>query len=223
MRLSGFLARLLPCARPYLGMNCVQVLQHLPGACPLPPRSHRNAQCRVLAEDEVLAFAVDPALDLDEAWVRRAFARGAVCLGAVECGRLLGYTWLAFGDTPYARGVWLELDSGLRYSHKSFVRPGYRGLRIIQALHALADRTELWRGRRASVSLVDADNHPSLCSLQRAGSLTLGYAVYTMIFGAVIVWRSAGVRRAGIRLYAPRPAGADRMQPWPHQSPHSSA
>ncbi|HEX2197969.1 MAG TPA: hypothetical protein VHG88_05005 [Burkholderiales bacterium] len=192
------------------GITRVQVLQHRPGEGAFAPRCHRNVACRVLAQDEVLAFAVDTALELDEAWVRSEFALGAVCLGAVEGGRLLGYTWLAY------------VDADLRYSHKSFVRPGYRRQRVLSALHALADRTELWRGRRASVSFVEADDATSL-ALQRAGSRSLGYAVYAKVFGTLIAWRSAGVRRAGIRLYAPPPAGADRMQPWPDQSPHSSA
>jgi GNAT superfamily N-acetyltransferase len=225
MRLSGSLARrLLPRMRRYLGVNFLRVMQYECGDGGGIPRSERNAECRVLSEDEVLAFAVDPELELDEQWVRGAFARGAVCLGAVDSGRLLGYAWLAFCDTPYARGVWIHLDPDMRYLHKSFVRPGYRGQRIIHALHAFADRPELWRGRHASVNFVEADNFASLAALQRVGSRTLGYAAYARIFGAVVAFRSLGVRRAGIRLSAPPPAGAaDRMAAWPDRNPPSCA
>ncbi|HEX6266969.1 MAG TPA: hypothetical protein VFZ81_08725 [Burkholderiales bacterium] len=198
----------------WLGIHVLRVMQHEYGDGGVVPRSHRNVACRVLGEEEVLAFAVDPALELDEQWVRSAFARGALCLGAVENGRLLGYTWLGFRDTPCAAGVWIALDASLRYAHRSFVRPGYRRQRIVQALRALAERPEQWRGRRASVSVDEA----------RPGASTLGYAACATIFGILIALRSPGLRRAGIRFYAPPPARiADRMQAWPDRSPHSSA
>jgi hypothetical protein len=224
VRLKGSLARrLLPRARRYLGMNFLHVLEHGVGDAARAADPQRRLECRPLGEDEVLAFAADPALDLDPRWVRSAFARGAVCLGALKDRKLVGYTWLAYGDTPYAAGVWIELDPSLRYSHKSFVRAEYRGQRIIQALHALADRPELWRGRRASVNFVDADNFASLAALERAGARTLGYATYAKIFGALISFRSPGLRRAGIRLCAPPARIADTMQAWPDRSPRSSA
>jgi GNAT superfamily N-acetyltransferase len=225
MRLSSSIAkRLLPRMRRYLGMNCLRVLQYECGEGGGIPRSQRNAECRVLSEDEVLAFAADPELELDEQWVRGAFARGAVCLGAVDNGRLLGYTWLAFCDTPYTSGVWIHLDPAMRYLHKSFVRPGYRGQRIIHALHAFADRPDLWRGRHASINFVDVDNFASLAALQRVGSRTLGYATYARIFGTVIAFRSPGLRRAGIDLYAqPARRIADRMRAWADPDRQSSA
>ncbi len=222
MRVS--LARsILSRMRRYLGMNCVLVLQSEPGALRALPL-HPRMQCRQLAEREVLAFAADPYLRLDERWVRAAFARGAACLGALESGRLVAYTWIAFGDTQYAPGVWIGLDRSLRYVYKSFVRPEYRGRRIIHALHALAERPELWGGRRASVSFVDADNFASLAAFERTGARVLGHATYAKIFGAVIAFRSAGLRRAGISLYAaPQRLAADRIEPWLLQDPRSSA
>jgi hypothetical protein len=225
VRLTGALTRrLLPRARRYFGMNFVHVLRQEEGDASRAARGQRRVVCRQLAESEVLALAADPGLELQPQWVRAAFERGAVCLGAFKSGRLVGYSWLAYGDTPYAAGVWIELDAGLRYSFKSFVRPEYRGQRILQALHAFADRPELWRGRRASVSFVNADNFASLAALQRAGARTLGCATYARIFGALISFRSSGLRREGIRLCPPPPARiADTMQAWPDRSPRSSA
>lgn len=225
MRLSGPLVkRLLPRARRYFGVNFVHVLQQDRGDARRAVGTRHPIQCRELDEDEVLAFAADPALELDRQWVRETFARGAVCLGALKDGRLVGYSWLAYGGTPYAAGVWVEIDRSLRYSYKSFVRPEYRGQRIIQALHALGDRPELWRGRRASVSFVTSDNFASLSSLERVGARVVGYASYARVFGMLVAFRSPGVRRAGIRLRPPPPAGiADTMPAWPDRSPRSSA
>jgi hypothetical protein len=224
MRLSGPLVRqLLPRARRYLGMNVLHVLRQDKGDAARAVGKRHTIQCRPLAEEEVLAFAADPALELDRQWVRETFTRGAVCLGALKDGRLVGYSWLAYGGTPYAAGVWVEIDRSLRYSYKSFVRPEHRGQRIIQALHALGDRPELWRGRRASVSFVTSDNFASLSSLERAGARVVGYASYARVFGMLLAFHSPGVRRAGIRLRPP-PAGiADTMQAWPDRSPRSSA
>jgi hypothetical protein len=220
----GSLARwLLPRMRRHLGMNCLRILERTPGMASAA-RTPAGIACRVLAEKEVVAFAADRALDMDAQWVRNAYARGALCLGALQNGRLAGYTWLAYGDTPFARGVWIALDPALRYSYKSFVRPECRGQRIIQALHAFADQPALWRGRRRSIDFVAAENFASLSALDRTGARTLGYVTYVRLFGALIAFRSAGMRRAGIGLYAP-PARriADRMRAWLDPSQRSSA
>jgi hypothetical protein len=208
----------------WLGIHRLRVLQYELGEGGGIPRSHRNAECRLLTEEEALAFAVDPALGLEEQWIRDAFARGELCLAALDGGQLLGYAWLAFGDAPCAGGVWTRLGPGVRQVHAMFVRPGYSAPRIAHALNALAERAPLWHGRRVTVSFVDADEYAALMPLQRAGARTLGHVVCARLFGTVVAWRSAGVRRAGLRFCAPPPGAiADRMEPWFRQSPPSSA
>jgi GNAT superfamily N-acetyltransferase len=208
----------------WLGIHWLRVLQYELGEDGGIPRSHRNAQCRLLSEEEALAFAVDPALGLEEQWIREAFARGELCLAALEGGRLVGHAWIAFGDAPCGGGVWARLGPGLRHVHAMFVRPGYSARRIAHALNAHAERAPLWHGRRVTVTFVEAHEYAALLPLQRAGSRTLGHVVCARLFGKVVAWRSAGVRRAGLRFCAP-PAGAiaDRMEPWLQQSPPSSA
>lgn len=220
----GSLARwLLPRMRRHFGISCLRILQRKPGVASAAP-APAGIECRALTEQETASFAADPALHMDVQWVRSAYARGTVCVGALQRGRLVGYTWLAYGDTPYARGVWIALDPSLRYSHKSFVRPEWRGQRIIRALHAHADQPAFWRRRRSSIDFVAAENFASLSALDRTGARTLGYVIYVRLFGALIAFRSAGVRRAGIWLYAP-PARriADRMRACLDQSQRSSA
>ena len=195
--------RLLPRARRYLGMGFLRVMHYRVGDAARASVERRGVVCRELSEPEVLAFAEDAALRLPAPWVKAAFGRGSICVGALRDGRLLGYTWLSYADTPYAPGVWVRLPPAVRYSCKDFVRPEHRGQRILQALHAFADRPELWRGRRASVSLVDADNFASLTALARAGARMLGHATYARIFGAVVAWHSPGLLRAGVCVGAP--------------------
>lgn len=211
--------------RRYLGINVVRVLQRELGCAALgyvaQPRCARNIECRVLSEQEALGFASDPQLELTPPWVRNAYAGGGVCIAAIESGRLLGYTWLAFGVTRYAGGVSIRFDGRFRYSYKSFVRPECRGQRIAQALHALADRPDLRRGRSYALNFVELDNHPSLAALERAGSRTLGYAAYAKCFGMVVAVRSPAVKRAGIQLYGRRfyeyiwARIAARIRAWP--------
>ena len=194
--------------RRYLGIHVVRVLQRELGCAALGYAAQRpcarNIECRVLSEHEALKFANDPQLELTPAWVRNAYAGGGLCLGAIEGGRLVGYTWLAFGVTRYASGVSIRFDDSFRYSYKSFVRPECRGQRIAQALHALADRPDLRRDRSSALNFVDLDNDASRAALERAGSRTLGYAAYAKCFGLVVAVRSPAVKRAGIHLCGPR-------------------
>ena len=200
--MAGWIRDLLPRLRRYLGINVVVVVRRaLAGEA--PSRAPAGVACRALSEALVVAFSTDPQLELSEPWIRDAYARGSDCLGAFAGGQLVGYTWVAFGDTPYEDGVWIRLDERLRYTCKSFVRPEWRGRRIIQALHAAADRPELRRGRHFTVAFVNADNHASLAALARAGSRPVGFIAYLKGFGGVLALRSPGVKRAGITLYKP--------------------
>jgi hypothetical protein len=208
--------KLLSWLRRYAGMHFLRVLQRELGAAAPATCTRPGIECRVLSEYEVLEFAHDPALELAPGWICNAYANGGVCLGAIEGGRLVGYTWLAFCDTRFARGVCVGFDAQFRYSYKTFVRPEYRGARISPALHALADCPELRRGRCRAINLVEADNRASRLALERAGSRTLGYAIYFRCFGMLIVLRSAALRRAGVGFYRPtRRRMAARMRAWP--------
>ena len=212
--------KLVSWMRRYLGVNVLRVLQRDLGGAASLPCGRPNLECRVLGEYEALAHALDPQLELRQEWVRNAYAQGGVCLGALEDGRLLGYTWLAYGDTRYTGGVWVQLGARFRYSYKSFVRPECRGQRIAQALHALADQSELRRGRCFAMNLVELDNCSSFAALQRAGSRSIGYAGYAKCFGLLLTFRTPGVARAEIRFYRPTRARiAARMRAWqlPHQ------
>lgn len=204
MRLARLLLKkLLPRLRRYIGVNVVLVLRRVLAGAPRVPCARADLECRPLGEAEALALAADPRLELSEQWIRQAYARDCICLGALVHGQLLGYTWLAFGDTPYEDRVWIGFDERLRYSYKSFVRPECRGERIMQSLHAVADRPELRRGRHFTVTFVNADNEASLAALERSGSRRIGFAVYARWFGLVLAYRSSGLKRAGISLYKP--------------------
>lgn len=162
-----------------------------------------DVSVRLLEEGEVLAHCADPRMDLREAQVRGAFARGNRCLGAFIEGRLVGYNWLAYGPTPHLGGVWARFGEALRYSYKTYVHPDFRGRRIAQALHAFADDPALREGKRYALNFVDIDNLPSFAALERSGSRIAGYAGYLLWCGRMIAFRSPGASRHGFAFYRP--------------------
>src|SRR5262245_29782163 len=62
-----------------------------------------------VGEAEVLGHCADPELELSPTSVRTSFARGDLCIGALQEGRLLGYVWFAFGATPESGGTWIGI------------------------------------------------------------------------------------------------------------------
>ena len=199
--------------RRHLGINVVRVFERELGRAARIDSACSNLECHVLSEAEAVGQCGDAELELNEGFVRAAYANGGVCLGAFVEGRMVGYNWLGYSATLIAEGVCVEFGQALRYSYKSFVRPAYRGRRIVQALHRLADEPALQRGRKFAMNFVHTDNLPSIASLEHAGSRTVGYALFARCFGSVLSFSSTGARRRGIRFCSPRPASASARPP----------
>jgi len=150
--------------------------------------------------------------------VRAAFERGDLCIGALDGARLVGYLWIGFSATPHVGGVWVDFNPRARYSYKSFVRPAYRGRRIVQGLYVVADDLCHRRGRRFLIHFVDADNRASLAAVLRSGSRRVGYACYLRWPGVFAAWRSPGAARYGFRFCRPQPEWrADAVKPLIYQ------
>ncbi len=192
--------------RRHFGFNLIKVMQRELGRATRLPSECPGVQCRVLSLEEAVSLCADPGLELDDAWVRDAYQRGGVCLGAFSpdgsnAPRLVGYNWLAYEPTRIAPGVWVEFAAECRYSYKTFVRPEHRGQRIAQALHALADDPSLRRGRTSALNFVHSDNHPSVVALERSGSRCAGYVAYVQVLGKVLALSSPGAKACGVRFY----------------------
>jgi GNAT superfamily N-acetyltransferase len=155
---------------------------------------------RVLTGDELLAHCADAELELSARQVRAAYARGDVCVGALENGVLVGYTWSGFGRAPHVEGIWVEVEVQARYNHKTFVRSAWRGKRIAAGLALAADALCLDRGLHRSISLVETHNRASLRAFGRVGYRAAGIAGYVQICGRLLAFRSPGARRHGVRF-----------------------
>lgn len=156
--------------------------------------------CRILEEQDLLAYCADPELDLREQAVRAALAAGEVCVGALEDGRLAGYLWYSFGRAAHVEGVRVEVGPRLRYAYKVHVRPGARGRGIARALIVRGARLCPRRGRDLGASFVAPDNRPSLRAYAAAGWRRAGYAGYLRSLGRFSAFGSAGAVRLGARF-----------------------
>ena len=151
-------------------------------------------------ESEMLGYCNEPQLELRPELVIAAYARGDACLGVLDGDELVGYVWLGYGATPHTDTVWVEFDPAARYSYKKYVRPGYRGQRIAQALNAFADEPEFRRGRQFTLSFVGIENRASYKAAVRSGALTVGYAGYLRWAGLTVPFRSPGARKHAFRF-----------------------
>src|SRR5262245_12305979 len=97
-RLAGLLQR-------YIGLYLYRVMARPLEGRDLAPNG--PVRFALLDEAEVLGHAADPELELSASSVRASFARGDLCVGALEAGRVLGYVWFAFAATPESGGTWV--------------------------------------------------------------------------------------------------------------------
>jgi GNAT superfamily N-acetyltransferase len=185
----------------YGGLYVYRVLVRPLEATPREAAAPEGMCFRVLSEAELLAQCADPELELPEDSARAAFARGDVCVGALEGARLLGYAWVAFGATPESHGVWVDRAAGACYSYRHFVRPECRGRRIAARLLPAADELCAQRGLSRCLTLIYTFNQASIRASERSGSLTVGYAAWITLFGGLLSWRSPGAKRHGLRFF----------------------
>jgi GNAT superfamily N-acetyltransferase len=194
-------ARAVGWLQRHLGLTLCRVVSR--PLDPAPSDHGRLAHVRyaVMKADELIAHCADRELELSSAQVRAAFARGDLCVGALDGETLVGYEWFAFGPTPHVKGVCVEFDFGARYGYKQFVRPAYRGRRIAAGLSSHGDYWCMRRGCNRTVAFIQLENFASWRASARLGSRTVGYAGYLDLFGVVLPFRTRGARDLGFRFY----------------------
>lgn len=156
-----------------------------------------------MRENELLAFGAEAALDLVASKVRESFARGDLCVGALEGAKLVGYCWFAFSAAPLLDGVWIDFPAQLVYTYKSYVCPAFRGRGVAARLYCFPDPILRERGRTAAFIIVESHNRPSISAARRSGFASAGMAGYVLRDGGIVSWRSSLARRGAIRLVGP--------------------
>ncbi len=77
---------------------------------PISPEHAARFEFRQLTLDETLQASQNPALDLTSDFIRAAFARGDICLGAYENQNLVAYAWRSLNSAPVANGLWFRVE-----------------------------------------------------------------------------------------------------------------
>ena len=207
------LARLFNLLRRYLGIEAGRVLRR-PLDTKKPPAAPDDLRFVVMDEAQLLPYCEDPELDLRADRVRASFARGEVCIGALDGERLAGYHWYALGAAPHSEDVWVRVGSGCAYSYKKFVHPAYRGRRVALGVNASPQTL----GVSHSMSFIHFDNVPSWRSASRGGSRVLGYAGFWRIGRWFFAFATPGAKRAGFAFFS---RGATAAAPFPRPAPAS--
>jgi GNAT superfamily N-acetyltransferase len=158
---------------------------------------------RQLAESDVLLLCSDADLDLRPESVRAAYARGDLCIAALDGGRLVGYCWLAFEPLPHLDGVWVGFGPDVAWTYKSLVRSSHRGRGIARLLYRYADERCRERGRSASIICVESHNSPSIAAARRAGYEDDGWSAYLARNSGLRAWLSPRARRRGVAFFRP--------------------
>lgn len=165
------------------------------------PASQPQREYKVLTEAELVRFSRDPDLEMAEEFVRAAYKRGDICVGALRNGLLIGYSWFAFDTAPHLDGLWVSFPPQARYGYKSFVRPAFRGSGITTDISLYSDSISRQRGKTSGIGFIDTHNFASYRATHRSGGRTVGYAGYLNCLGGTLTFRSLGARRHGFRFY----------------------
>lgn len=171
-------------------------LRSEPAPAPRPQREYR-----LLGEAELVRFSRDPELEMTEEFVRAAFQRGDICVGALRNGLLTGYSWFAFDTAPDLDGIWVSFSPQARYGYKSFVRPAFRGAGVMTEMSLYADAICRAKGKTFGIGFIDTHNFASYRAAHRSGGRTVGYAGYLNCLGGTLTFHSPGAKCNGFRFY----------------------
>ena len=181
----------------YLGMH-VWVVQTRPLVqhFELPADHAARFEFKPLTLEDALIACEDETLGIATEFVHDAFARGDICQGAFEKGRLVAYCWRTTVRAPVTERLWLRIHAAdTRYGYKSFVLPAYRGIRLSQSNARVYDHYFISKGIHTDVGYVDLHNLASLKNTYRdPDRKNVGYAGYLELGGRYHTWRTPGVR-----------------------------
>jgi len=193
--------------RQWLGLYIYGIYTRLLGGPAARPADNLDCTFRVFEQgdlEEFLDFAQsDARLDLDETFVRSAFAKGDACAAVFSDGRLVSYDWMAFTPTHDARGVHVQFGPRYRYSYKAFTLPDFRGRHATRAFKPLSDDYCVQRGRDSTIAFIAVDNRSSIRLAVGLGNRRIGLAGYLKLGPVFIPFRTSGARAEGFRFFLP--------------------
>jgi hypothetical protein len=163
-----------------------------------------------LSQEDLRRFSqTDPSLDLDDAFLSEALARGDRCHAFVKDGILGAYAWYANGPTPIQDSLTAVFHPGYIYMYKAFTAPGFRGRRLYGTGVAKAMQAFLQqRNFKGLVSCVQSHNSASQKGLQYIGFKTVGRVYVLGGKRPCLSYASPGCRYLfGAKIDSPNPPG----------------
>ena len=150
--------------------------------------------------DELLKQAKRSDLDMSEAFIREAIAKGDICSAALINGNIVSYVWSAFSATHDTDDVYAVFPSGFRYGYKAYTLPECRGQHLRDGTIPLRDQYCAERGCMHSLSFIAVDNYASIRAATRSGVTRVGFAAFYKKGSRFISYHSPGVKKLGFRF-----------------------
>jgi GNAT superfamily N-acetyltransferase len=131
---------------------------------------------RWLTADDVRAYAVDPANDLDASMAERLDDGRNYCLAAFEGPRLANYSWYALDsiEPEHSFGAGIRYPANTLYLYKAFTHGDFRGRQIHHRVVHQALRSFAERDITRVLALVEYGNWGSLRSHAKLGFRQVG-------------------------------------------------
>ncbi|MFO1217395.1 MAG: hypothetical protein U1E89_03315 [Burkholderiaceae bacterium] len=152
-------------------------------------------------EQELLACALRPELELNAEFVRAALGKGDVCAAVLQNGQIVAFNWSAFTPTRVRGDVHVAFDDRYRYGYFAFTLPEYRGRHLPRMVAWQRDRYCLKLGRTRSIAYISIDNLSSIRQATALGSRRVGFAGYLKKGSVFRSFRTDGVREHGFRFF----------------------
>jgi len=191
-----------------MGLHLHYVFRRAHVAAYRHPQELSGLEFRVLCADELIRWAQDPRYGLTPGIIEHGLARGEVCVGALENGALLGYTWWSSTPIRDQGDVWVSFAAGDNLGYHGFVLPDHRGRGIYEPLVMSCGETFMRKGVLHAVYYVAIHNVANLRVQDKVGIPRAGIAGYCRVFGRPLTFRSPGARRTGFRFIS-----AARLKP----------
>ncbi|MGI9326176.1 MAG: hypothetical protein ACR2PZ_13210 [Pseudomonadales bacterium] len=190
-------ARMLQALEQHVGLHIWSInVRPLAESFDIPPEHSDKLRIARLDLEETLRAAEQDDLQLSANFVRAAFARGDICVGAFDHERLVAYTWRSTSVAPITLDLWIRIDVRPQaYGYKSFVHPGYRGRRLNDSVGRYCDPLLFQMGIKHRIAYIDLHNLSSIRGTFRdPKTQRIGYAGYRKRDSNYWTFRTKGVR-----------------------------
>lgn len=159
-------------------------------------------RARFCSRDDLLNAVQDPeiAAEMSADFIERTLERGDECHGIFEGNKLVSFEWYSNQPTSIGDELVLHFDPAWTYAYKAYTLRDYRGMRLNGTGMSLATRSFTRRGSRGLVLYVEANNYPSLHSMDHMGCRIFGNVYIARAFGRVVTWATPGCKPYGFHV-----------------------